>query len=138
MAKTSEPVQIGSYLYSCKTDHRDGTASKSQWTVSIEAEHSCFALGIDSDWIGGSCAWGLHLVDGAAAYLGRTAPERDPSADLFVAFFQLSETSHGYPSDPKRSIREVPPESVRGDWLSKGYVRPSVIRKLGRGLTCSL
>lgn len=129
---------IGGYVYVSKPDHRDGTPTKSQWTISIDAEHACFTLGIGSNWKLDQRAWGLHLVDGTPNYLGHTAFDRDPRADLCIAFFQLADTSHGYPSDPKRSIREVPPDAVRSDWLTKGYLRPAVIRKIGRGLTCKL
>ena len=138
MAETGESVVIGAYTYASKPDHRDGTSTKSQWTISVIDEHACFALGVDSDWKLGPHSWGLHLIDGTAAYLGRAAVNPGPNMDLCIAFFQLADTCHGYPSDPKRSIREIPPDAVRSDWLSKGYLRPAVIRKLGRGLTCKL
>jgi hypothetical protein len=137
--RPGEPVELGAYTYACKRDHRDGTRVKSQWTIPVEDEHASFVLGIDSDWVSGQSAWGLHLRDGAADYLGRSAVSPGPSVNLSIAFFQLaSSTCHGYPSDPKRSIRELPPEAVKSDWLSKGYLRSSVVRKLGRGLTCKL
>src|ERR1700733_1359153 len=120
MTKTGQPVVINEYIYCAKSDHRDGTPTKSQWTIAIDDEYACFALGIDGSWILGQCAWGLHLVDGTADYLGHTALNRGPKTDLCVAFFQLADISHGYPSDPKRSIREVPPDAVRSDWLTKG------------------
>jgi hypothetical protein len=138
MAETEGQIEIGKYIYISKPDHRDGTSTKSQWTISTNDERACFALGVNREWIRGQCAWGLHVVNGAAGYLGRTASDRSPSDDLIVAFFQLADVCHGYPSDPKRSVREVPPSSVTRDWLGKGYLRSSVVRKLQRGLTCKL
>lgn len=138
MKNTDKPVTIGTYQYLSKVDHRDGTPTKSQWTVPISDEYASFSLGVDSGWISDTAAWSLHLVDGLATYLGRSAQNPGPVAQLCVAYFQLAALSHGYPSDPARSIREVPPNEVRSDWLAKRYMRPAVIRKLGRGLVCKL
>ena len=132
MAITTEPFSIGSYVYIGKADHRDGTKVKSQWTIPVSDENAAFALGITSGWISGQAAWGLHLSGGVAGYLGRSSAAPGPSIDLCVAYFQLTDTCHGYPSDPGRSVREVPPEPVKNDWISKGYLRSAVVRKLGR------
>lgn len=136
--RSDELVEIGEYTYAGKADHRDGTRIKSQWTIPVDDERASFTLGIDSGWVNGQSAWGLHLRDGVADYLGLSAVIPGPSVKLPIAFFQLATTCHGYPSDPKRSVREIPPEEVKSDWLSKGYLRSTVVRKLGRGLTCKL
>lgn len=133
--RPEDPIGIGKHVYIIKIDHRDGTAVKSQWTIPVHDEHASFALGIDNGWISGQYAWSLHLRDGVADYLGRSAVSPGPSVDLCVAFFQLASTCHGYPSDPRRSVREIPPEEVKNDWLSKGYLKSAVVRKLGRGVT---
>jgi hypothetical protein len=138
MAEVGKVVQVENYKYTSKPDHRDGTPSKSQWNVPIAEEYEAFSLGICNDWVDGQSAWGLKLENGDAVYLGRSAIKYGPADPLFVAFFQLSVICHGYPSDPKRSNREVPPDKVRSDWLSKRYLRAAVVRKLGRGLTCRL
>ena len=109
MTETGKPVTISGYLYTVKPDHRDGTLVKSQWTISIKDECACFKFGIDSNWKLDQRAWGLHLVNGAADYLGHTALDNGPKTDLCVAFFQLKDTAHGYPSDPKRSIKKCLP-----------------------------
>src|SRR5262249_8786876 len=134
------PTEIGGYKYISKTDHRDNTSSKSQWTISVDDEHACFDFGVSRSWVSsaGDSAWGLHVVDGRADYLGKTAPGRQPEANLFVAFFQLADVCHGYPSDAKRSRRETPPVSVIRAWLEGGYLRGSVIRKLQLGQPCNL
>lgn len=138
MTQADEPAKVGEYSYFSKLDHRDGTAVKSQWTISVSDERASFALGVDSGWIIDQRAWGLYLKDGAADYLGKSAMSPGPSVDLCIAFFQISEICHGYPSDPKRSVREIPPDTVRSDWISKGYLRSSVVRKLARGIPCKL
>jgi hypothetical protein len=138
MASMIDPIDIMGYSYVSKPDHRDGTRVKSQWNIPIKDEHASFALGIDNGWKSGQAAWSLHLNDERAAYLGRSAVDPGPVVPLFIAYFQISSICHGYPSDLKRSAREVPPNPVRGDWLAKGYLRPAVIRKIGRGLVCGL
>ena len=138
MAQPEDSTRIGKYSYIVKADHRDGSRIKSQWTIPVDKERASFAFGIDSGWVLDKRAWGLHLIDGVANYLGRSAVDPGPSVDLCVAFFQIEEPCHGYPSEPKRSTREIPPEKVKNDWLSKGYLRASVVRKIGRGLTCRL
>ena len=138
MSNTGHVVQIGEYQYLSKQDHRDGTAIKSQWCISDDQEYASFALGINSGWVVHQSAWGLHLVNNVADYLGRAAVNPGPDTPLFVSFFQLANPCHGYPSDPKRSTREVPPKEVQSDWLAKRYLRPAVVRKIGRGLTCKL
>lgn len=138
MPGTGDADVVSGYRYMSKPDHRDGTRTKSQWDILVADEYAAFSLGVESGWMDGSSAWGLHLSDGVAAYLGRSAAQYGFQFPLFVAFFQLANICHGYPSDPTRSNREVPPNSVRGDWLAKKYLRPAVIRKLGRGLTCKL
>lgn len=140
MTKPEEPVQIGTYSYISKPDHRDGTPTKSQWTISFAEECAGFQLGVGRGWVAidRGAAWGLHMVDGKVGYLGKTAANREPKSDLFVAFFQISDVCHGYPSDSKRSRREVPPTAVFKDWLMGKYLRPSVVRKLQQGQLCSL
>jgi hypothetical protein len=140
MAKELIPAEISGYKYISKPDHRDGTPTKSQWTVSVADEHACFELGVSRGWVSasGDSAWGLHLVDGRCGYLGRTAPGHAPEGDLFVAYFQLADFCHGYPSDVTRSRREVPPTSVARDWLTGRYLKPAVVRKLQQGSPCSL
>jgi hypothetical protein len=140
MANDHVPVDILGYRYIINPPHRNGAPAKSQWTVSVEAEHACFELGVSHGWISvaGDSAWGLHLVDGLPENLGKTAPEHEPEGDLFIAYFQLAAVCHGYPSDFRRSKRETPPVAVTRDWLTGRYLRPSVVRKLQQGQPCGL
>ena len=140
MTKDNIPTEIAGYKYISKADHRDNTPTKSQWTVSVADEHACFDFGVGHGWVStsGDSAWGLHVIDGKADYLGKSAPGRGPEASLFVAFFQLADVCHGCPSDLKRSRREIPPTSVTRAWLEGKYLRGPVIRKLQLGQTCSL
>jgi hypothetical protein len=138
MSSIRDSVQIGGFPYVSKPDHRDGTPIKSQWDISYDEEYASFALGVTSGWIAGQAAWGLHLVGNVANYLGHAAVNPGPNTPLWLAYFQVGAPCHGYPSDPQRSSREVPPNEVRSDWLSKKYLRPAVVRNVGRGVTCKL
>lgn len=108
MSGAETAVAISGHYYISKLDHRDGTPVKSQWDITFKDECIAFSLGVTSGWVKESCAWSLHLTAGVAAYLGRSAVRGgSPRKPLFVAFFQIADVCHGYPSDPSRSSREV-------------------------------
>lgn len=125
--------------YVVKIDHRDGTTIKSQWTVPVKDEHRAFGIMLAADWTCDTVGWSLHIVDGKAQYLGRSAHDLGrPARMLFIAFYVIQPICHGYPSDPQRSKREAPPDRVRNAWLQGKYLRAVTIRKLGRGQPCKL
>lgn len=126
-------VAIDSYIYFSKKDHRDGTRIKSQWSVSVDEEINIFALGIDRGWLKQSCAWGLHLENGVPQCLGWSAKDPGPVRELRIAFFQLADPCHGYPSDPRRNVKEIPSNAVREEWLAKQYFTRRALRKITRG-----
>jgi hypothetical protein len=130
---------IQGHLYLSKADHRDGTPEKSQWTIALEDEFASFDRTLSESWAQAKAGWGLHIVDDKARYVGRSALNYGASPkDLFMIFFNIAQVAHGYPSDPQRSKREIPPDSIRAAWLAKQYLRPVVVRKLGRGQPCKL
>lgn len=135
---TPQEVPLRGYRYVSKPDHRDGSADKSQWTIALSDEYVSFEGAIDNAWVDDDKAWGLHVVSDSSEYLGLTATSLGRAIALCTAFFQISDVVHGYPSDPTRSTREIPPNHVRASWLEAGLLRPSAIRKLGRGLRCKL
>lgn len=129
-------ANIMGHEYVVKSDHRDGTAKKSQWTVPIPAEHETFRLAVINGWHDADRAWGLHLVEGSVAKLGKRAAAYSDPADLYIAYFHLDKVCHGYPSDPVKRSSEIPPEAVRRNWIDISVMRPQAVRKLGRGLPC--
>ncbi|GAA2721530.1 hypothetical protein CAE01nite_00520 [Cellulomonas aerilata] len=132
----TEHVTIEGHSYVVKSDHRDGTALKSQWTVPVPDEHEAFRTSVVNSWHRAGSGWGLHLDQDSVAKLGESARAYGSAADLYVAFFQLGDICHGYPSDPLRSSREIPPAHVQRDWLDRNLLRPATVRKIGRGLRC--
>jgi hypothetical protein len=129
---------IQGYSYTSKPDHRDGTPEKSQWYIGLNDEFTSFDKCVSEKWIRGQMGWGLHIVDDEACNVGISAANHGPPRDLFMIFFSIAPTCHGYPSDPQRSRREMPPDDIRAAWLTKQYLRRSVVRKLGRGQPCKL
>ncbi len=125
-------------MYLPKPDHRDGTAKKSQWVIPVSGEVESFRLAIDEGWFKDGLGWSLHLRDDHAAYLGTAAQDPGPAKALFLALFEIAPICHGFPADHRRSSREKPPTAVRSAWLDRKYLRPAVIRKIGKGQRCSL
>ena len=128
------PHHVVGHAYEVKADHRDGTAEKSQWLVPVPDELGVFARTVTEAWRMGDYGWGLHLDGGRPERLGSSAVSRGQVNDLYVAFFVFAQLCHGYPSDPVRSVREVPPSQVLQRWLEAGILSPAKVRKIGRGL----
>lgn len=129
--------QLAGERYLSKPDHRDSSPAKSQWTVAVSVEYEIFETTINNSWRSSDAGWGLNLVNEVAQPVGLSARDQGDPCLLHVAFFQLASVCHGYPSDPRRSVREIPIEAVRKDWLERKLVRPAAIRKMGRGIVCS-
>jgi hypothetical protein len=131
-------AQVNGHAYQPKSDHWDGSANKSQWTIQPAREYDIFALATSRSWMVDDSAWGIHLVNGKAEYLGRAAVDPGPADELFIAFFEIAPTCHGYPTRGKPGRRDHVPTAIRQQWLADEYVRPATLRKLGRGQSCRL
>lgn len=137
MAEVRE-VDISGVTYACKPDHRDNTPVKSQWRISIDEELDCFRFARSSNWIDDDRGWGLHLVDGAAVYLGVGV---DRTHELFVARFEGDQNNtywHGYPADHTRRIDDIPTEAIAFQWIAAKLLGKSKVRKLLKGQRCKL
>lgn len=128
--------------YSSKTDHRDGTALKSQWTIIYRDEIASFELATREGWSSSpTTRWGLHL-NPRANNLGQSASAfGTPTRALFIAKFvhgNANDAWHGYPADPYRNPQDIPPNSVLRTWTSLTHLRLALIRKIVKGQLCSL
>jgi len=129
--------------YFSKTDHRDQSVPKSQWTVTFAEEQGCFKNATAAGWNGGNTTrWGLHTISSAKpAFLGLSARAYGTSRQLFIAKFVDSDANdswHGYPADPYRLHQDIPPSMILNVWQRLAYLRPALVRKLGKGQRCSL
>ena len=125
------------FRYKANSDHRNGTAGKSQWSLSEEEERSVFNAARVRNWLLPSPGWGLHSPNDLVAYLGSSCDGRS----LFVAKFVASHAPmvwYGYPADHQRNRRDVPPLKLLQDWEASGLISPSQKRKILRGQPCSL
>ncbi len=131
-------------FYTHKIDHRNNSGEKSQWTITELEEKSCFKYSLESYWNKPHyyISWGLYLRNDKVEYLGNSAKNEPELCQLFIAkFIDSSKNSkwHGYPANPSgQKPQDIPPENVLGDWLSKQYLRPQLIRKIARGQKCKL
>jgi hypothetical protein len=129
---------VGDLTYASKPDHRDKTAVKSQWTITVEQEVECFRLTHARRWFVDDRGWGLHLEDGTVAYLG-VGIER--TQQLFVARFEGDRNNsywHGYPADHTRRTDDIPTEEIALEWIADNLLARSKVRKLLKGQRCKL
>ena len=134
---TSQTVAPG-YAYTVHPHHRNGTAGKSQWTVTEAQELGIFANSLTQQWLLGGFAWGLYSPGGQVSYLGVSSNNQ---TRLFVAKFVGGVAPivwHGYPADPQRSVRDIPEPSIFRKWIDQGVLGLPKIRKLMRGQPCDL
>src|SRR5262245_1413311 len=106
-------------------DHRNGNHHKSQWSITQPEELQSFVRSGDEGWLGDLIGWGLHVVNGRAAYLG---VGRDRTVQLFIAKFVDpggAHEWHGYPTDHRSGGTDVPAANVADLWMSDGLLRPA-------------
>ena len=74
------------------------------------------------------------------SYLGTRAKSEPEPRQLFIAKFIDSSKNnkwHGYPADPcHEKHQDIPPDSIRNDWLQKKYLRTAVVSKMSSGKPC--
>jgi len=136
-----EFIILPGITYIHKKDHRNDSPEKAQWTISEIEERECFQLGMQKSWNTPQfVSWGIHLKDGKAAYLGRTASKKGDIRESFIAKFRDDQGNncwHGYPADP-REDQDIPPSNVLRDWEMDKYLSPAKIRKILKKQKCKL
>ena len=131
--------KVGTYphtaSYKHKSDHRDGTPGKSQWTVSEAAERESFKDAMVNQWIKSGWGWGVHVPDGELAMLG---VDRDHVSEVFISRFDFAADEwHGYPVD-YRKPQQKPPGTVLLSWVAKAYLGKAQMRKIVKGQPCRI
>ena len=130
-------LAAGLPAYISNPKHRNSSSADAQWTILEEEEHTSFVESWTNGWCLEGKGWGLHLVDGSVATLGRTEA---PVEDSFIARFVSSDEPirwHGYPAN-RRKNQDIPPREIRYAWLSKGLLAAAKISKIGKGKRCRL
>src|SRR2546427_2748787 len=99
------PIQeheiVPGLVYRHHPDHRNGTANKSQWTITEPDERDTFRNAESRMWLLEDRGWGLHTPNGRAEFLGVSHDSHDLNRQLFIAKFVASARPvvwHGYPA----------------------------------------
>jgi hypothetical protein len=111
---------------------------KSQWTIAIPDEQSCYQASVAKNWQYSNYFWGLHVNGTTPSVLG-TSPQPNPD-QLHIAKF-VGDTQgnwHGYPVAPWLSPFDKPHESVLKLWLIGGLIKKQAFSKIHRGKKCAL
>lgn len=129
--KVEDEAKEASYKH--KSDHRDGTPGKSQWTISEAAERQSFLDTMINNWIEQGWGWGIHTPGGVVAILG---VDRDHSTEVFISRFDYNSGEwHGYPVNYK-NVQQRPPGAVLRDWVAKTFLAKAQMRKIVKGQPC--
>lgn len=131
-----EEHEFPDLTYVFNENHRNGSALKSQWTVTKDVELSVFSVARDERWMAVPDGWGVYVIENRAEWVGRSA---DGERDLFIARFRGQENPsiwHGYPGDPFRRTRDVPVEPILRTWADRGWIRKKSLRLLLQGVPC--
>ena len=108
--------------------------------IGTDQELSVFETSHRSNWLSNSdkSAWGLCLDNGGRLVLGRSARNKPPVVDLWLAKFVWNPGYwHGYPANYRKNIQDRPPESVLRVWRRCGHVSKSEMNKIRKGKRCS-
>lgn len=113
--------------------------TKSQWSVQVPEEISCYQTSVSNNWICSSNNyWGLLLHGNTPQNVGFSPlPESRP---LFVAKFVGDQQGnwHGYPVATWLSPFDKPVIDILKKWQNLGYINGSQKAKLYRGKLCAL
>jgi hypothetical protein len=132
-------------IYIHKMDHRNGSAKKSQWTITEVEEGSCFGKAFVCQWSfperNYNC-WGLHFNEQRqVVYLGESKDEGSEKYNLFIAKFvdgNRNNKWHGYPANYIQNNQDIPPRDVLLKWGNSGYISFAAIRKIMGGIKCKI
>lgn len=125
--------------YTPHPHHRDAiyAAQKSQWCISINEEHACYATATAETWTSGGYYWGLHVVGHAPAVLG-TAPLPAQYPLKIAKFVGNQDEWHGYPVAHWLSPFDKPGAEVLRQWVISGLINRPAMAKVHRGKKCTL
>lgn len=125
--------------YTPNPQHRNNAFAhkKSQWSIGLAEEQSCYTLSTAQLWSSGNDFYGLHLAP-TPTQLGVTPlPEAVPvKIAKFVGDHQGN--WHGYPVAHWLSPFDKPHSSILKSWLDLGYISMPSMSRIHRGKKCSL
>lgn len=128
--------------YTPNRQHRDRSfaAKKSQWSISLPEENTCYVNASGLNWSFKNCFWGLHFSPQTVQPLVLGVAPPPASCNLHMAKFvgDAHGNWHGYPVAHWMSPYDRPGENVLKDWCDKGFISKSGFSKIRRGKRCAL
>lgn len=124
-------------VYTPNPQHRNAAYAnqKSQWTIPIPDEYTCYNTATASGWCGAQCGWGLHLEQGVPAPVGSSSRANQ----LYIAkFVQDQNVWHGYPIAHWLSPFDKPSDATLQSWEASGFINRATRARIYRGKRCSL
>lgn len=124
-------------FYKAVSYHRNGTAGKSQWTISVDEEVDLFAKTKKDGHVYDDKGYALWIVVEKAAVLGLTEHQSETRLARFVDGTK-SDHWHGYPANYLRAKNDIPPMHLLRQWKKDGLIEKSDITRLKLQKPCSL
>ena len=134
---TEYPTYNITGYYKSVSYHRNGTADKSQWTISVDDEFDLFAKTKRDGQIYDDKGYALWIVSDVACVLGVTEHNSETRLARFVDGTR-SDHWHGYPANYMRAKNDIPPMSLLKQWKESGLIEKSDITRLKQQKPCSL
>lgn len=124
-------------FYKAVSYHRNGTADKSQWIISVDEEFELFAMTKRDGQIYDDKGYNLWVVNDKTQVLGYT----EHGSETRMARFEDGTRSnhwHGYPANYMRAKNDIPPMPLLREWKEKGFIEKSEIKRMKNQKPCSL
>ena len=134
---TEYPAYKIAGYYKSVSYHRNGTADKSQWTISVDDEFDLFAKAKRDGQIYDDKGYALWIVSEVACVLGLTEHDSETRLARFVDGTR-SDHWHGYPANYMRAKNDIPPMSLLRQWKENGLIEKSDITRLKQQKPCRL
>lgn len=123
--------------YKSVSYHRNGTAYKSQWIISVDDEFDLFAKAKRDNQIFDNKGYAIWVIDDKSSVLGYTEHNSETRLARFIDGSR-SNHWHGYPANYLRAKNDIPPISLLRIWKDRGLISKSDITRMKYQKPCSL
>lgn len=124
-------------IYTAVSYHRNGTANKSQWTISVDEEIDLFADTKQKGQIYEDKGHALWVIDAKAEVLGLTEKGNETRLARFEDGNRIDHW-HGYPANYLKAKNDIPPMELLLKWRNQNLITKADITRLKQQKPCSL
>lgn len=128
--------EINGY-YKSVSYHRNGTAGKSQWIITVDNEIDLFAKAKRDEQIFDNNGYAIWVIDEKTGVLGYTENNSETRLARFVDGSR-SDHWHGYPANYLKKKNDIPPMTLLKKWKEKGLIEKSDLTRMKYQKPCSL